>query len=865
MFSREEYYKLFNSRSEERYRELRIQLENHVSELGNPTDKGFRDKMLRFSKKMGDYLVKLCQLEEGRTEDYLRAASLKDLMDDQNNLYGWILKGNYVKEVVSTTYMNTQVRDIGPALAMFAAEFVNGAEDAIYHRRFILADRIELYFEMHKRLTRGQIRAEALVGLLRDFHNTIDRKAMEIRILQNYSPLDETNTQILREANLREPYYLYEYGVPVGGAERGLQKFLTTYDEDHLQKTAEKIVEAFTGSIPQSGLNSRGYRHYNGFDRSFEGKDERNDVYEPDMVRNLVALDYPAGSEMLARQILLALDKKGMRGFVRHISTTAVSQAYLRDHQGDAIRCMDRGFLQRHPELTEKLAADNRCMLKSFAGAISLKLPEELSYTMLQEELKNARTLVGRVQRPTGRYSVGAAEEKRKNYREYLLEEETILRRAGGMESCALVNVTLPAFEEAPTSPETYPETYGETLRKYLDLAVMEHHSERSLKALTDALDKGSFLYLQGGKAKNQQGEETVNETDLLIALPMVKDPSRETLVQTCHVGGDLPAGHVYTLPQKAETNGLLHLPRTVIDGVEYKDLRLNFEDGVLKSCSAAGFEDPEEEGKFLREKLLHGVSETELKELALGVYSGSWQASYGSEDMKTLPEAMRSSYGISLVLGESSMEREDFFRLNPQNRKLMALLPEPEAEDADEPTAPSQGGTEKDPSGQKPAAANVDDKQQGDRQEASETAAEQSADRAAAHTALAQAAAGQTLKVETAAGVSQEAADKPAAAGEQTAEGENAAATETAAAEKNGTENTAPAEAAAAEQQAASHEQHRKRYSYPLRRRINLPYEMFGTVRIINENGTFSDIYRMGTFVLIGMDQLNMKAYKKN
>lgn len=782
MFSREDYYKLFNSRREAKYQELRAELERHISSIPVSSDKGFRERMNRYSKAMGDYLMLLCQLEEGRTEEYLKTASLKDLQEDQNHFFGMILKENYVSDMASTTYMNTMVRDIGPVLAMFTAEFIRGAEDAICHRRFMLAKKIELYFELHKRLGKGQVRAENLAGLLREYMSQNAAMEEEMRILKNYSPSDETNTEIVASANLMEPYYLYELGTPVGSDERGWQRFFASMESDTIEKIADAVVEGFTGSLTKE-TNSRGYRRYNGFDRSYESSDDREErVYEPEMVRNLIAIDYPLGCEMIVRAIMEKLREKGYSSFVREITTTAISEAFKRDHQGDPIRSMDRAVMENHAALTESIAKDNKCLLKSYLGAIRIVMPEEKAYSDLQQEMHRARSQGGRVQRPAGRYSIGAAEEKRKMYREFLLEEETVLRSVGLMENTHILNVTFPAFEET----ENFPETFD----NWMQISLMEHHAERSLKAFADAMDKGSFIYLQGGMEKNAEGEDIQNETDLLIAMRTLKDPSKETNVQTSSTAGNLPCGSVRTIPQKMESNGVLHLVHAVIDGTEFTDLKLTFEDGMLVDYTAGGFEEEEEAKKFVRDKLLHGGFDAALAEFAMGVHSQLFDAAYSEEMQGILPEAMREAFDVSIVLGENCMEREDYCRMNPISHKKVCVYEE-EIQETEE---------------VKEAAA----------VETNETAAETNE---------------AEVKEET----------------------EESAASSESADEKEGGKKEG----------SGKEESHRRRYSFPLRRRISIPYGSIGSLKIINENGSFNDIYRGRTFVLIGTDPLNMLMYK--
>ncbi len=793
MFSYEEYYKFLNGPAESRYQADKEALKKQCSEIKDSQDKGFRERMMRYSKKAAEYLLFLLKVEETRDEEFLHTAALKEMDEQMTTLYGFMLDGHYTSDIAGTTYMNTQARDVGPVLAQFTAEFVKGAEDALKHRRFLLADKIELYLEMHKRISRGQVRAEQLSALMREHISKKAELMQELRFHETFSPLDETNTLIVKENNLEEPYYLYAFGLPVGEQEKGYQKLLRDVDESVLKNTAEKLTDGFIAGMVKDTMN-RPYRRYNNYDRSDNGENREDYVYEPEMVRNVVAIDYPMGMERLVREVILALEAKGYVPFVRKVSSACWSQVGLRDHEGDVYRNLDRAHMEKHVAITETIIKDNKAVLKSYAGAIRIVNPEEDAYFKMQEELRKTRNQGGKVIRPIGRYSVGAAEEKRKNYRDYILEEMSAYRKSGAMEGTSLVTLTVPSYKEE--------EGYAMKMEDWMKFSLKEHHAERSLKAFCDAIDRGSFLYLEGGKEMNGQGEEVQNETDLLVALGMLKNPAKETKAQAGNLSGSFPAGGVYTIPQKSETNGVLHLVHTTIEGVEFNNLRLTFEDGVLVDYSCDGFEDAEEAKRFIRDKLLHGGFEAELCEMTLGTHSRDWDKDYAPDLYHILPETMREAFDISIVLGESRMERDDFPRMNPVTKKQLVLPIEPDQLEENE------------------------EKKDAPAKEAVTAASTQEA------VALEDSAVKTEAPVE-------------------------------AIAEEGKTEKEAP-EAEHKEEDTKRKEEHRRRYGYPLRKRISFAYDKVGSLKVINENGSFNDIYRGNTFVLIGTDQLNIMKYKK-
>ena len=76
MFSYEEYYKLYNSRKENEYREAREKLEDMLRNMQPPKEKGFREKIFLFLKTQAELLARFAALDEiaGHDADHRLAA-----------------------------------------------------------------------------------------------------------------------------------------------------------------------------------------------------------------------------------------------------------------------------------------------------------------------------------------------------------------------------------------------------------------------------------------------------------------------------------------------------------------------------------------------------------------------------------------------------------------------------------------------------------------------------------------------------------------------------------------------------------------------------------------------------------------------
>ena len=57
-----------------------------------------------------------------------------------------------------------------------------------------------------------------------------------------------------------------------------------------------------------------------------------------------------------------------------------------------------------------------------------------------------------------------------------------------------------------------------------------------------------------------------------------LKDPAKETIFENCVADVNIPVGEVFTSPVLEGTNGVLHVTKVFLNGLEYKNLEIIFE-----------------------------------------------------------------------------------------------------------------------------------------------------------------------------------------------------------------------------------------------------------------------------------------------
>ena len=125
-----------------------------------------------------------------------------------------------------------------------------------------------------------------------------------------------------------------------------------------------------------------------------------------------------------------------------------------------------------------------------------------------------------------------------------------------------------------PEIGEKYPEIFEDVIRiNTLDAKLYS----RVQQTMIDALDQGEYVHILG------KGE---NQTDIRVRLCDLKDPEKETKFENCVADVNIPVGEVFTSPVLEGTSGVLHVSRVFLEGLEYRNLCLRFEDGKVTEYS---------------------------------------------------------------------------------------------------------------------------------------------------------------------------------------------------------------------------------------------------------------------------------------
>ena len=579
--------------------------------------------------------------------------SLKEMHSLNEILYSDILGERYEKSYANPAFAAENLGlDMGRLLCMLYAEMRSGIPYAFEDRMDYLTILYELFIEVYNCFERAEeeyvkIADSSREGSREDKKDGVPQ-VKEIRdiiywyasdycdvfladrVMEQIDPDDSFAADIIEHADLENDRYLYRFGEYITENELGTARHLRTLPEETIRKMADVYTE--------------GYRI--GFINT--GKDLSK--------KSVVNIRYTLGFEKVIRIAIDNFRKMGLKPVIYRAASGVVTKRdhhkigycgavanwqYEYDHRQDQALFMDKRYIERRLEVMRTVYEQNRGLAAQFAGPAVMEtfgekpfspraVFEAPSYTDEQREL-----------------SLQYDSRSGQLTNEYIRGEER--------------SFTIVAYP-IPEIGEKYPEIFDEVIKiNTLDAKLYE----KVQQTMIDALDQGEYVHVTGrGK----------NRTDIRIQLHELKDPEKETKFENCVADVNIPVGEVFTSPVLEGTAGVLHVSRVYLNGLEYNDLELTFQDGMITDYRCGNFRDEEQGRRYIYDNVLKNHETLPLGEFAIGTNTMAYVAAkkYGIENK--MPILIAEKTGPHFAVGDTCYSwSEDIRVYNPCGKEIIA------------------------------------------------------------------------------------------------------------------------------------------------------------------------------------------------
>ena len=570
-------------------------------------------------------------------QDGLKMATLEELQQRNHALYEDILPENYENSFANPAYAVKMLGEKFGALAAFLYTEMRSLIGFTYEGRLEeLVIRMELFSEVyaafvyeqqenHKLPTYTSIR-EILYWFVSDYADVAaEKKVQELVCSEN-----NFAAKIIRTADFTDLRYLYAYGEYVGENELKMAEFMNSLPEETIHTMADTYTE--------------GYRI--GFEVT--GKDLSK--------KATVDVRYQLGFERMMRRALENFEKMGLQPVIYRAATSILynpsiykngfysvspNRQYEFDHKDDKALFLDKMYCSRKLEVMHTAFEKYKKEARGYAGPAVVETfgekefepvnkPESLKMTDEQSALLvENRTQMGQLQR------------------QYIIEEQR--------------SFTIIAFP-IPEVGDCFEELFRETIQ----INTLDYKKyQRIQQTIIDALDQADHCEIKGCNG---------NHTDLKVNLWKLKNPAKETIFENCVADVNIPVGEVFTSPVLEGTNGVLHVTRVFLNGLEYKDLEITFENGKIKDYNCANFATEEENKAFIKENILFRHKTLPLGEFAIGTNTTAYVAAKKLGVESKMPILIAEKMGPHFAVGDTCYSHAEEVKVyNPDGKEIVA------------------------------------------------------------------------------------------------------------------------------------------------------------------------------------------------
>ena len=436
--------------------------------------------------------------------------------------------------------------------------------------------------------------------------------------------------KIEMESDISDIRYLFYYGEYIADDQWKLAEYLNGLPEEKIQKIADTYTEGYKKGFELAKKNIK--------------------------CKKSVNIRYPLGFERVVRAAVENFAKMGLEPVIfrapasflegRRVYKSGyfgapVNRQFDYDHENDKALYFDKKYVTRMLECRKAAWEEYKDKAALHAGPAVI---ESFGEQPFEPENKAERPELSKEQQ---KLSVEYQSQAGAMTNEYIDPEER--------------SFTIIAFP-VPQIGEDFEAIFD----KILEINTLDYKTYETIQQrIIDALDEAEWVRIKGRNG---------NRTDMKVMLHPLSDPAKETNFENCVADVNIPVGEVFTSPQLAGTEGVLHVTQVYLNGMQYNDLELHFEEGRISSYDCRNFPTEEENRKLLQDNVLFHHDTLPLGEFAIGTNTTAYMAARRFDINDKLPILIAEKTGPHFAVGDTCYSHEeDRMTYNPDGKAIIA------------------------------------------------------------------------------------------------------------------------------------------------------------------------------------------------
>ena len=585
-----------------------------------------------YFRKVSEFILKINEIRERMQDKPFEQCTLDELKRENESIYADIVGDQYDTSYANPAYaVSLFGEEIGQLLSFLYTE-LRGEIAYVYEQQVeYLAICNELFIEIYN-CFEGTLTPDykELKEIVYWYASDYCDVFVADRIEEQLNPECSFAADIVTKSNLNDLRYLYQYGEYVSENEWKTAEHLNTLP----QKTIDQMADVYTEGYRIGFVNA-------GIDLS---------------KKSVVNIRYTLGFERVIKKAIENFEKMGLRPTIYRAAVSVLTKRqhykvgyygaiankqYEYDHRQDQGLFLDKKFLERKLDVMKNAYEKYKELAGEHAGPAVMEIFGEEPFAPVQKPESVVLT------EKQEKLSVLFDSKSGQLTNQYIKGDER--------------SFTIVAYP-VPEIGAQYKEIFDEVIRiNTLDANVYKNVQQ----ALIDALDKGEYVHILG---------KDKNETDLKVQLYRLSDPAKETIFENCVADVNIPVGEVFTSPVLEGTNGVLNVSKVYLNELQYRDLKITFEDGKITEYTCSNFEDEEQSKKYIKSNILHNHDTLPLGEFAIGTNTTAYVVAKKYQIEDKMPILIAEKMGPHFAVGDTCYSWSEENKLyNPDGKEIVA------------------------------------------------------------------------------------------------------------------------------------------------------------------------------------------------
>ena len=602
-----------------------------IREIASGKNEKVEDELGKYFKTVAAFLEKCDAIYAAVSDGILDRCTLEDLQRENRKFYEEIFPENYEASYANPAYaVKTLGEEYGRILSFLYAELRS-------ERVFCFEQHLEKitilnasFIELHCMFESGDVSYHQVKDVIYWFLYDYADAWMGWRVREMLDPSLSFASDIVMGADLSDIRYLYSYGEYISENEIRMAQYLSSLPQKEIDEIAFTFTDGYREgfalkNVDLSRKKTVNIRYNIGFER---------------IIRAAVYQFRELGLEPVIYRAAVNTLNKRQNLKVGYVSSNPNEQ-YDYDHRFDDAIYFDKRMLDRKLTCMRKAYEEFADEAEGFAGPACFEVFGEIPFE------------------PESKPEAYRLSERQQNLKaEYAAESNALINEFINQDERSFTIIAYPL----PSIGEKFEEIFEE-VRKVNNLDKEKYKEIQ--QNMIQVLDRSAFVKIMGRGS---------NMTNLTIALTDLEDPETQTKFENCLADVNIPVGEVFTSPRLKGTSGLLHVNNVYLNGLCYKNLRLQFEDGMVTEYSCDNFPDEEEGKKFIKENLLFNRETLPMGEFAIGTNTTAYVMAAKYDIMSKLPILIAEKMGPHVALGDTCYSYSEEVRVfNPDGKEIIS------------------------------------------------------------------------------------------------------------------------------------------------------------------------------------------------